>query len=127
MPPDAPLKVLIADDNVLFARALEALLDVEESVHVVGRASDGEQAAQMAGDLEPDVILMDLSMPRLDGFDATRRIRSEAPESAVLVLTGSGDLADVERAEAAGAAGYLTKDRILGELVDAIHAAAAED
>jgi DNA-binding NarL/FixJ family response regulator len=126
VPSDAPLKVLIADDNVLFAQALEALLDVENSVHVVGRAVDGEQAARMAGELEPDVVLMDLSMPRLDGFDATRRIRSEAPESAVLVLTGSGDRADVELAEAAGAVGYLTKDRILGELVDAIHAAAAE-
>jgi DNA-binding NarL/FixJ family response regulator len=122
---ESGLTVLIADDNGLFARALEALLDVEDSIRIVGRATDGDEAARLAAELTPDVVLMDLSMPRVDGFDATRRIRSEAPETAVVVLTGSGDKADVERATAAGATGYVTKDRILGELVDAIHAAAA--
>jgi DNA-binding NarL/FixJ family response regulator len=116
----APLRLLIADDNGLFAQALEALLEAEDSIEVVGRAGDGEQAARLASELQPDVVLMDLSMPRLDGFDATRRIRDESPKTAVVVVTGSGDRADFERAEAAGAVGYVTKDRILGELVDAI-------
>jgi DNA-binding NarL/FixJ family response regulator len=123
MPSRSQLSVLIADDNSLFARALEALLDVEQSIKIVGLANDGEDAMRLARELSPDVILMDLSMPRLDGLDATRRIREEAPETSIVVLTGSSDQADVERARNAGAAGYVTKDRILGELVAAIHAA----
>jgi DNA-binding NarL/FixJ family response regulator len=121
-----PLRLLIADDNGLFAQALNALLEAEDSVVVVGHAVDGDEAARMAADLEPDVVLMDLSMPRLDGFDATRRIREESPKTAVVVVTGSGDRADFERAQSAGAVGYVTKDRILGELVDAIRSAAPD-
>ena len=124
MAAEAPLRLLIADDNGLFARALNALLEAEDSIVVVGHAVDGEQAARMAADLGPDVVLMDLSMPRLDGFDATRRIREESPKTAVVVVTGSGDRADFDRAASAGAVGYVTKDRILGELVDAIRSAA---
>ena len=124
MPAKAPLRLLIADDNGLFAQALNALLEAEDSILVVGHAVDGEQAARMAEDLQPDVVLMDLSMPRLDGFDATRRIREESPQTAVVVVTGSGDRADFDRAASAGAVGYVTKDRILGELVDAIRSAA---
>jgi DNA-binding NarL/FixJ family response regulator len=122
--PQSRLSVLIADDDGLFARALEALLDVEPSISIVGCALDGDEAARLAAQLLPDVILMDLSMPRVDGFDATKRIRELVPETAIVVLTGSRDDADVARAKDAGAAGYVTKDRILGELVDAIHAAA---
>lgn len=121
----APLTVLIADDNGLFANALEGLLQAEESIQIVGSARDGEQATRLAAELAPDVVLMDLSMPRLDGFEATRRIRADAPATAILMLTGSDDPADVDRARAAGAAGYLTKDRILSELVAAIRSAAA--
>jgi DNA-binding NarL/FixJ family response regulator len=127
MTPPTPLKVLIADDNSLFARALETLLTAEETIAIVGTAADGEEAAQQAADLAPDVVLMDLSMPRLDGFEATRRIREAAPGTAIVVLTGSADQSDVERAEEAGAAGYVTKDRILKELVEAIHSAAHRD
>jgi DNA-binding NarL/FixJ family response regulator len=121
--PSSSLTVLIADDNGLFTRALEALLEGEKSIDIVGTAEDGEEATRLAAELTPDVVLMDLSMPRLNGFDATRRIREEAPETAVVVVTGSSDAGDIERAQAAGATGYVTKDRILGELVDAIHAA----
>jgi DNA-binding NarL/FixJ family response regulator len=122
--PPPQLTVLIADDNGLFARALEALLEAEQSISIVGRANDGEEAMRLAAELSPDVVLMDLSMPRVDGFDATRRIREEAPTTAIVVLTGSGDGGDIQRARDAGAVAYVTKDRILGELVDAIHAAA---
>jgi NarL family two-component system response regulator LiaR len=118
------LTVLIADDNGLFARALETLLGAEESIAIVGRVADGEQAARQAVELAPDVVLMDLSMPHVDGIEATRRIRKSAPGTAVVVLTGSADESDMERAEEAGAAAYVTKDRILKELVETIHSAA---
>jgi DNA-binding NarL/FixJ family response regulator len=120
-----PLTVLIADDNGLFVRALEGLLESEESIRVIARAENGESAARLASELRPDVVLMDLSMPHVDGFEATSRIREEAPGTAIVVLTGSNDPDDVERAQSAGAVGYVTKDRILAELVGAIRSAAA--
>ena len=124
MAPKPPLTVLIADDNGLFATALQGILDDEESIEVVGRAADGEEAARLAAELAPDVVLMDLSMPRLDGFEATRRIRASTPGTAVVVLTGSLDSDDAARAKEAGAIGFVTKDRILVELVTAIRSAA---
>ena len=120
----APLRVLIADDNSLFVTALAGLLGAEESIEIVGRAADGEEAARLAKELSPDVVLMDLSMPRVSGFEATERVRETAPETAVVVLTGSLDSGDFERAREAGAAGYVTKDRILAELVGVIRSAA---
>jgi DNA-binding NarL/FixJ family response regulator len=116
-----PLKLLIVDDNDLFVSALEGLLESEESLQIVARAGNGASAAELAADLQPDVVLMDLSMPKVDGFEATALIREQVPEAAVVVLTGSDDPADQERARAAGAAGYVTKDRILEELVPTIH------
>jgi DNA-binding NarL/FixJ family response regulator len=83
--------VLIADDNGLFATALDGILRAEESIEIVGRAADGREAVRLTEELAPDVVLMDLSMPRLDGFEATRRIRSDTPGTAVVVLTGSLD------------------------------------
>jgi two-component system, NarL family, response regulator DesR len=120
-----PLTVLIADDNGLFVTALEGLLESEDSIRVIARAENGETAAHLAVELRPDVVLMDLSMPHLDGFEATTRILKEVPGTAIVVVTGSDDPDDVERARTAGAAGYVTKDRILGELVVAIRAAVA--
>jgi DNA-binding NarL/FixJ family response regulator len=118
------VRVLIADDNALFTSALDAILATEASIRVVGRAGDGETAVRMVAELQPDVVLMDLSMPVLDGFLATQQIHEQAPDARVLVLTGSPERTDVDRAEAAGAAGYVTKDRIASELVAAIHAVA---
>ena len=118
------VRVLIADDNGLFRSALEAILVREGEITVVGRATDGEEAAELAKQFGPDVVLMDLSMPVMDGFEATRRISSEMPGTAVVVLTGSADETDVQRAREAGAAGYVTKDRILADLVEAILSAA---
>jgi two-component system, NarL family, nitrate/nitrite response regulator NarL len=116
----APIRVLIADDHGLFAEALEAILAVDGRVEVVGRASNGAKAVELAERFEPDVVLMDISMPVVDGFEATRRIRERVPEASVLILTGSNSRDDVDRSRQAGAAGYVTKDRIAGELVRAI-------
>ena len=115
-----PLRVLIADDHRLFAEALEAILATDERVEVVGRASDGEEAVQLTRKLGPDVVLMDVSMPVLDGFEATREIRAEAEGVRVLMLTGSNSRDDVDRSREAGASGYVTKDRIASELVATI-------
>ena len=126
MTPETPLRVVIADDNGLFVNALVGLLDAEDSIEIVGRAEDGEEAARLAAELGPDVVLMDLSMPRIDGFEATQRVRAEAPETAVVILTGSLESGDLEKARESGAAGYVTKDRILAELIGAIRSAAAK-
>ena len=115
-----PLRVLIADDHRLFAEALEAILATDERIEVVGQASDGEQAVELARKLGPDVVLMDVSMPVLDGFEATREIRSAGEEVRVLMLTGSNSRDDVDRSRDAGASGYVTKDRIASELVATI-------
>jgi len=119
------LTLLIADDNDLFVNALEGLLEGDSSIRVVARAANGEAAAQLAAELGPDIVLMDLSMPNIDGFEATARTLKKSPETAVVVLTGSDDPADQERARSAGAVGYVTKDRILVELVETIHSVAS--
>jgi DNA-binding NarL/FixJ family response regulator len=115
-----PLRVLIADDHRLFGEALEAILAADERIEVVGQASDGSEAVELARTLAPDVVLMDVSMPVLDGFKATREIRAADDGVRVLMLTGSNSRADVDRSREAGASGYITKDRIASELVAAI-------
>jgi DNA-binding NarL/FixJ family response regulator len=115
-----PLRVLIADDHRLFAEALEAILATDERIEVVGQAGDGSEAVELARRLGPDVVLMDVSMPVLDGFEATREIRAASDDTLVLMLTGSNSRADVDRSREAGASGYVTKDRIASELVAAI-------
>jgi DNA-binding NarL/FixJ family response regulator len=115
-----PLRVLIADDHRLFAEALQAILASDERIEVVGQASDGSEAVALAQKLAPDVVLMDVSMPVLDGFEATREIRARNADTRVLMLTGSNSRADVDRSREAGASGYVTKDRIASELVAAI-------
>jgi len=119
------VRVLIADDEPLFAEALELLLAGDDRIEVVGRATDGLQAVELARTLEPDVVLMDLSMPVIDGFDATARIVA-AQAARVLVLTGSEDPADVAKARAAGASGYITKDHLGEPLLAAILEAGGE-
>ena len=114
------MRVLVADDSPQFVDMLVALLSREERIDVVGYARDGLQAVDLARTLEPDVILMDISMPAMDGIEATRLIRAQPTRSRVLVLSGSNSRIDVDRARDAGAAAYLTKDRIASELVDAI-------
>jgi DNA-binding NarL/FixJ family response regulator len=115
-----PLRVLIADDHRLFAEALEAILAADDRIEVVGQAGDGGEAVKLARTLDPDLVLMDVSMPVLDGFEATREIRAKSEDTRVLMLTGSNSRADVDRSREAGASGYITKDRIASELVAAI-------
>jgi DNA-binding NarL/FixJ family response regulator len=116
----AVINVLIADDHRLFAEALEAILAGDERINVVGTAGDGREAVRLADDLKPDVVLMDISMPVLDGIEAARQIHDAGGDPQILMLTGSNSRADVDRARQAGAAGYVTKDKIAAELIDAI-------
>jgi DNA-binding NarL/FixJ family response regulator len=115
-----PVRVLIADDEPLFIENVEALLADDERVDVVGTATDGKEAVELAIALAPDVTLMDISMPGLDGIEATRLIREQLPSASVLILTGSSISADVDRAMQAGVAAFLTKDRLGTQLVNAI-------
>ena len=114
------IRVLIADDHLLFTEALEAILSADERIEVAGRARDGGEAVELTRTLEPDLVLMDVSMPVLDGIEATREIRATGSDIAILMLTGSNSRSDVDAASAAGATGYVTKDRIASELVEAI-------
>jgi DNA-binding NarL/FixJ family response regulator len=117
---NAAIRVLIADDHRLFAEALEAILVGDDRITVVGHAGDGEEAVRLASELTPDVVLMDISMPVMDGIEAAHTIRETDGGAQVLMLTGSNSRSDVDRARQAGAAGYVTKDRIAAELIDAI-------
>jgi DNA-binding NarL/FixJ family response regulator len=103
-----PLRVLIADDHPSYAAALRSLLSTDERIEVVGAAGNGLQAVEMAAELEPDLILMDLEMPVMDGLEATR-ILNERGGVRVLLLTGSSSTADVDSALSAGASGYIPK------------------
>jgi two-component system, NarL family, nitrate/nitrite response regulator NarL len=123
----ATVLVLIADDHDLFVDALRALLETEGGIDVVATAPNGLEAIERAVELEPEVVLMDVSMPVLDGFEATRAIRKHAPGTRVLFVTGSNAEEDLERAREAGASGYISKDRIAAELVAAIRGAVGAD
>jgi DNA-binding NarL/FixJ family response regulator len=114
------VRVLIADDEPLFVETIEALLAEDGRVEVVGTAGDGQEAVKLARSLEPDVILMDISMPTLDGIEAAREIRAHLPDTRILVLTGSSISADIDRSRQAGVAAFLTKDRLGTQLLDAI-------
>ena len=118
-------RVLIVDDHHLVRAGLAGLLGAHEDLLVVGTANDGKQAVAMVVETHPDVILMDLSMPVMDGVEATRTILASTPEARIVVLTSFSDRARVSEALAAGAIGYLLKDCEPQELVGAIRAAAA--
>jgi DNA-binding NarL/FixJ family response regulator len=117
-------RVLIADDEHLFAEALELILRSDCRITVVGRARNGTEAISLAHELEPDVVLMDLSMPGLDGFDAIAEIVAGRPRCRVVVLSGSANPDDIAKAERAGAVSYLTKECIADDLVPRVLAAA---
>ena len=118
------VRVLVVDDQVLFREALVTLLGARPEVEVVGEAGDGQQALERAAALQPDVVLMDLHMPVLDGIATTRRLRVEQPGVRVLALTTFDDDEDVFAALRAGALGYLLKDVSSDRLVEAVLSAA---
>ncbi|RDI62748.1 response regulator [Nocardia pseudobrasiliensis] len=121
----APTRVLVVDDQQVMREGLVALLDLIDGVSVVGAVGDGEQAVRAVTELTPDVVLMDLRMPILDGVEATRIISENHSDTAVLVLTTYSDDESIVRALQAGARGYLTKDAGRVEIGNAIRAAAA--
>src|SRR5436309_1618558 len=119
-----PIRILIVDDQALFREGLHTLLSVQPDLQVVGEARHGEEALRLAAVLNPDIILMDLHMPILDGVAATRRLQSEHPAIKVIVLTTFDDDEDVFEGLRAGAVGYLLKDVSSEKLVEAIRAVA---
>jgi two-component system, NarL family, nitrate/nitrite response regulator NarL len=121
--PESSIRVLVVDDNPQFADVLTAILAGEEGLSVIGSALDGQEAIDLTEELEPDVVLMDISMPVIDGFEATRRIVAAHPETRVIMLTGSSTQEDRAQAREAGAVGYVVKDRALDELGEAIRTA----
>ena len=120
-----PVRVLVVDDHEEFRRGVEALLSAAPSIAVVGHAADGRAAVAMALDLQPDVVLMDLQMPLLNGVEATERIVSSSPHISVLVLTMMEDEDSVFAAVRAGARGYLLKGARRSEVVRSIEAVGA--
>jgi DNA-binding NarL/FixJ family response regulator len=119
-----PIRLLIADDHPVVRDGIRAILDTQPDLQVVGEATTGAEAVRLARDLRPDVILMDLQMPELDGATAIARIRGHDPEAKVLVLTTYDTEGDITRAIDAGATGYLLKDSRREQLFDAIRSAA---
>jgi DNA-binding NarL/FixJ family response regulator len=122
-----PVRVLLVDDSDVYAQTLQLLLEAAAGVELVGRARNGAEGVELAARLRPDVVLMDVSMPLLDGFEATERIRSRRPASRVVMLTSSDDPADRARARDVGACGYLTKESSLDEIGAAVATAAARE
>ncbi len=119
------IRLLIADDHPVVRAGLRGMLGAEPDFDIVGEAADGAGAVELAARLRPDVVLMDLRMPRVDGVTATARIREQTPAVRVLVLTTYDTDADILRAIEAGATGYLLKDARREELFHAVRAAAA--
>lgn len=116
------IKVVLADDHVLVREGTRELLEREDDFEVVGEADDGEQAVKLVTEWQPDVALMDIAMPKLNGIEATRRIKATCPATAVLILTAYDDDQYVFALLEAGAAGYLLKDVRSRDLIEAIRA-----
>lgn len=114
------IRILLVDDHALLRHGLSAVLSLQKDFEVVGEAGDGHEAVKRASQLRPDVIIMDLAMPRINGVEATRLIKAELPDTKVMILTTFGMSADVSRALEAGASGAIVKDTADRQLVAAI-------
>jgi two-component system, NarL family, response regulator LiaR len=119
-----PVRVLIVDDHTVFAETLKLLLDRDGEIEVVGVASDGAEAVDLAVSLDPEVVLMDLSLPRLDGFEAARRLLAIKRAAKVIALTGRREEEVADGIRAAGMSAYLSKDHVHEHVQAAIHSAA---
>jgi DNA-binding NarL/FixJ family response regulator len=118
--PQPPLRVLLVDDDPIFRELLAFVLRTDAGAEIVGQGCDGVEGLELARELSPDVVVMDLRMPHMDGFEATRQISAGVPAARVLVVSSSKERGDIERATTAGAAAYLAKDRVVAEVAGAI-------
>lgn len=121
-PPDSPITILTADDHPLIREGLAAVLRAESGLQVVAEAANGEEAIEAYARLHPDIVLMDLRMPVMDGLTATRAILADDPNARIIVLTTYDGDEDIHRALAAGARGYLLKDMMRTDLLNVIRA-----
>jgi DNA-binding NarL/FixJ family response regulator len=120
----AKIRVLLADDHMVVRLGLSALIDAEPDMQVMGEANNGLEAIELARQLRPDVIVMDISMPQMDGLEATRRVRAEMPDVHILILTVHAQERYLFPVLKAGAAGYVLKSTVDTELLDAIRTVA---
>lgn len=118
------IRVLVVDDHDLFRTGLASLLAAQEDIDVIGQASGGRAAIRLAAELGPDVVLMDMRMPDIDGLTATRAMLEQEPSRKIVVLTVASDESDVAAAVVAGAQGYLVKDSPVDDVISAVRAAA---
>src|SRR6266851_2262672 len=117
-----PIRTMIVDDHALFRRGLEMVLDEEEDIELVDQASDGSEAVEKAGESLPDVVLMDIRMPRSSGIEACRAMKEVAPSAKIVMLTISDEEGDLFEAIRAGASGYLLKDIPLDDVAEVVRA-----
>ncbi len=118
-----PSRILVADDHPLLRSAIKHVLGLQPDLEVVGEAADGQEALELCRRLRPDLVLMDMTMPRMDGREATRAIKEEHPQTIVLMLTASIDSNHMAEAVKAGAAGYVLKSANLPQMIDAVRGA----
>ncbi len=121
------IKVIVADDHPAFREGLCRILSNEKELEVVGRASDGEEMVSLSKSLKPDVAIVDVAMPKLNGIGATKLIKKNNPDTAVLIVSASSDQAYVLSSLRAGASGYLTKNTSIGDLITAVRLTYAGD
>ena len=118
--PHRPLRILLVDDDPVFRELIAFVLRADVGAEIVGQAFDGAEGVELAQELNPDIVIMDLRMPGVDGFEATRQIAATVPDARVIVVSSSKEREDIERAGRAGAAAYVPKDRAVAELSDAV-------
>lgn len=118
----APIRILLADDHTVVRDGLRALVEKQPDMSVIGEAADGRDTIRLAEEQSPDVVIMDIAMPNMNGIEATRRIIASKPQTAVLILSMHQDESYVLRSLKAGAKGYLLKDSVRSDVIDAIRA-----